>query len=78
MSQDPRGPLRNIIAIERWTGVTLLTLDCGHVGEFNQIFHYKLGHPIRCFFCGPHGSTSPAMVLSSHGQFIDRQEAPKC
>lgn len=48
---DPRGPVRTITAIEERTDATLLTLDCGHVGRFNQIFHYKLGNPVRCHEC---------------------------
>lgn len=48
---DPRGPVRQIVAIEERTDATLLKLSCGHVGRFNQIFHYKLGHDCHCVQC---------------------------
>ncbi len=49
---DPRGPIRKIIAIDdSRTDGTLITMDCGHVGRFNQIFHYTLGADLRCFQC---------------------------
>jgi hypothetical protein len=48
---DPRGPVRQIKAIEERSDATLLTLSCGHVGRFNQIFHYKIGEDCRCVRC---------------------------
>lgn len=55
---DPRGPIKQITAIEERSDITLLALTCGHVSKANQIFHYKVGADSRCFECGPHGKES--------------------
>lgn len=56
MGNDPRGPLRKIVAvdppsIERPACITYLTLSCGHVSESNGIYSYKVGADCRCFAC---------------------------
>ena len=51
MRPDPRGPIRTIIAVEKRTDVALVTLSCGHIAHFNQIFHYKVGSDARCRAC---------------------------
>lgn len=54
MTNDPRGPERKIVKVEPDPngGATRVTLDCGHVREFNQIYHYELGSRSRCLTCG--------------------------
>lgn len=53
MSTDPRGPVRTIkiVDLSATNGWTLLTLDCGHVNEVNQIYHYRVEDDARCFKC---------------------------
>lgn len=60
-SPDPRGPSRTIQAIEERRDITLLTLDCGHVGRFAQHFTYKTGRTVHCFDCGPRSERIKAM-----------------
>jgi len=52
--QDPRGPLRTTMKVERDPdgGPVRLTLICGHVGECANHFSYKTGADHRCFTCG--------------------------
>lgn len=52
MSDDPRGPVRQIVEVKN---DRQLILSCGHTAECNPIFHYKQGNDKRCFECGPHG-----------------------
>lgn len=49
---DPRGPHREITAIDCQPHGTFITKSCGHTGTHNQIFQYKVGEDIRCFQCG--------------------------
>ena len=51
MTKDPRGPVRTIVAVERYPDRTDLLLSCGHTGRFNQTFTYKVGREVRCFTC---------------------------
>lgn len=51
MTKDPRGPIRTITDVEKRTDVALVTLSCGHVGHFNQTFHYTVGNDARCIRC---------------------------
>jgi hypothetical protein len=48
---DPRGPLRKILAIDRRPDGTRVTLDCGHAAVWNQIYTYEVGATGRCFKC---------------------------
>ena len=48
---DPRGPMRTITKVERHTDRTDVTLDCGHVRQWNQIYTYTVGNRGRCFAC---------------------------
>lgn len=48
---DPRGPERTIMSGAESSGPTLLALSCGHVREFTNHFHYKVGDHVRCFAC---------------------------
>ena len=49
---DPRGPIRQTIAIEKTASVSLVTLSCGHVASLAPHFHYKIGSDQHCFECG--------------------------
>ena len=65
---DPRGIMRTIVAVDRGTGPTLITMSCGHVGEFANHFTYKIGTEIRCFRCGQQARGEeplPAPIRSS-------------
>ena len=48
---DPRGPIRQIISIERTAYEVLAVLSCGHVGSFATYFSYKVGSAHRCYQC---------------------------
>lgn len=48
---DPRGPLRTIVSAQHEPHAAIVTLSCGHVREFNQIYSYKVGEEARCFDC---------------------------
>ena len=50
-SSDPRGPERKVVKVEDLTNVTLVTLDCGHEREANQIHTYRIGETYRCLRC---------------------------
>lgn len=54
--EDPRGPMRRIVAVEPTSACTWVTFDCGHISEMNQIYTYKVGALSNCFHCGPHGT----------------------
>lgn len=49
--KDPRGPERTIVAVEYKSHAALVTLSCGHVREWNQIYSYRVGDRGRCFAC---------------------------
>ena len=51
--RDPRGPLRTTLSVEEDPngGLTRVTLSCGHVRRFNQIYQYRVGEQHRCFAC---------------------------
>jgi hypothetical protein len=49
---DLRGPIRKITEVDASPSGTTLTYDCGHKGQANQIYHYKVGADSRCFICG--------------------------
>jgi hypothetical protein len=49
---DPRGPMRTILAVDSQSSVALVKLDCGHIAECNPIFHYVVGESLHCFNCG--------------------------
>lgn len=51
MTPDPRGPIRTIMCVEKRKDEALVLLSCGHVGHFNPIFHYTVGHDARCMEC---------------------------
>ena len=51
MSIDPRGPMRTVVSVEGEASVTLVTLSCGHVGNFATHFHYKVGSATHCIEC---------------------------
>lgn len=70
--EDPRGPMRKAVNIERTSTGVLITKDCGHVGEHNQTFSYKVGEDIRCFECGPKGLEKR---LAEHQQTIAERYA---
>lgn len=55
-SYDPRGPIQKVVAVEVTAGPTWLTLDCGHISQWNPIYTYQVGEECRCFHCGPNGS----------------------
>lgn len=48
---DPRGPIRQIVSIERTTCEVLATLSCGHIAHFATHFSYKVGSDSHCFQC---------------------------
>ncbi len=48
---DPRGPERLIVSVEPGTSATLVTLDCGHMNEWNQTMSYRVGDRGRCLKC---------------------------
>lgn len=54
-SGDPRGPERKITAVQSGTGLTVVTLDCGHTAELNQIYTYRVGERCRCLKCRKEG-----------------------
>ena len=56
-SDDPRGPFRKVISTQWTTKATLITFECGHVGQFNPIYTYDAPE-YRCFDCGPHGEAA--------------------
>jgi len=43
-----------ITKVERRPNGTVITYDCGHVGRHNQIYTYRVGERIRCFYCAQH------------------------
>ncbi len=49
---DPRGPMRQIMNIERTPSAVLLTLSCGHVSHCAPHFSYKTGKDQHCYDCG--------------------------
>lgn len=51
---DPRGIVRTITKVEEdpHGAPTLVTRDCGHVGEMASHFHYKVGSQQHCYQCG--------------------------
>ena len=51
MTQDPRGPIRTIAAVEKRPNVALVTLSCGHVGHFNPVYRYTINADARCMEC---------------------------
>lgn len=55
MSVDPRGPSRIIVAVETWSGPTIVTLSCGHRVERASHFSYRTGDMDRCFTCKKEG-----------------------
>lgn len=52
LGSDPRGPKQPITAIDRQSDGTYVTLECGHVRQFNQIFTYSIGELANCLQCG--------------------------
>lgn len=49
---DPRGPLREVVASEYGDEYNLVTFECGHVGK--QTSHHakpKVGTTDRCYQC---------------------------
>lgn len=53
---DPRGPIREILAVEKPTienklTLTQLTLSCGHKANANPIFSYSPGENWNCLQC---------------------------
>lgn len=51
---DARGPYRKVTAVnaDPHGGATLVTMGpCGHVGEKNQIYTYRVGDDMHCFQC---------------------------
>ena len=64
MTPDPRGPIRQIVSIERTTSPheALLTLSCGHVSHCAGHFTYKCGRDSHCFECGQQAKHSADIV----------------
>lgn len=52
MSADPRGPIRQIVRINRLPSEVQATLTCGHVACFAPHFSYKVGSDEHCYWCG--------------------------
>jgi len=48
---DPRGPVRTILAIAFAVDGTTLTLYSGHTADVNQVFTYKIHATTRCSKC---------------------------
>jgi hypothetical protein len=42
---------RKIVEIEEKSDETILKCDCGHINKASQIFHYKIGLDIHCYWC---------------------------
>lgn len=59
LTNDPRGPMRMITAVEPRIDCTRVTFDCGHTSSLNGTFHYKIGADCRCFHCGPCANAEP-------------------
>jgi hypothetical protein len=53
---DPRGPERTIVAVDKRSDGAYITLSCGHVRCWNQIFSYHVGEKGRCFTCKEEGN----------------------
>ena len=82
--EDSRGPIRQIIEIqadrESLSGGNVITpvlLSCGHIAQFNTIFHYKVGDDHRCFDCGPHGAESRAAIDKKEAHIDGLERAAK-
>lgn len=54
MTNDPRGPIRTIKEVDLNSGgiVLIKFVECDHVGERINHFHYRVGDETRCFQCG--------------------------
>ena len=49
--RDVQGPRRDVVSINQQSEATYITLACGHVGNFNQIFDYSKEKQMHCFDC---------------------------
>ena len=52
ISTDPRGPIRQVVKIERTPSIVLLSLSCGHISRAVTHFSYKVAADSHCFACG--------------------------
>lgn len=52
MKDDPRGPIRTILNVDKQPEAAYVTLSCGHTRPLNPIYNYLVGTSCHCFECG--------------------------